>query len=153
MDEYEELEKRPREATSLQEATDVLSDLLGGGYAVWDDGSLYSIKQLVARVNGLQIHVYADEHAPPHFHVKSAEVDACFTIQDGEFMKGSIDGRGRKLVLCWFERSRHSLVAAWNATRPSDCPVGQLTCSAQEDAGAAENCGSTGTILNILTLD
>jgi hypothetical protein len=126
MDEYEELESRARSAASLEEATEVLSDLLSGGYAVWDDGSLYSIKQLVARINGLQIHVYANEHAPPHFHVESAEVDACFTIDDGEFMKGSIGGRERKLIHWWYERSRPSLVAAWNATRPADCPVGPI---------------------------
>jgi hypothetical protein len=127
MDEYQDLESRAKEAASLQDAAAVLSDLLTGGYSVWTDGSLYSIKQLVARVRGLQIHVYSDEHAPPHFHVKSPDVDASFTIQDGSFMHGNIDGREQRLVIWWYERSRPLLVAAWNATRPSDCPVGPIS--------------------------
>jgi hypothetical protein len=31
-----------------------LAALLSGGFAVWTDGSLYSIRELVAKVNGLQ---------------------------------------------------------------------------------------------------
>lgn len=123
MNPYYELDQRAREAESLQESAAVLSDLLSGGYSVWVDGSLYSIKQLVARVKGLQIHVFANDHAPPHFHVKSPDVNACFTIKDCTFMHGNIDGRERNLIHWWYERSRPQLVAAWNLTRPSDCPV------------------------------
>ena len=126
MNPYEELDRRAREAESLQDSAAVLYDLLSGGYSVWTDGSLYSIKQLVARVKGLQIHVYPNEHSPPHFHVKSPDVDASFTIQDCTFMHGNIDGREQHLVRWWYERSRPQLVAAWNATRPSDCPVGPI---------------------------
>jgi hypothetical protein len=67
MNPYEQLERRAQEARSLEDAAEVLYDLLSGGYSVWVDGRLYNIKQLVDRVRGLQIHVYADEHAPPHF--------------------------------------------------------------------------------------
>ncbi len=63
LDEYEALDVRARRATSLEESASVLADLLSGGYSVSDDGSLYSIKQLVANVRGLQIHVYAKESA------------------------------------------------------------------------------------------
>ena len=41
----------------MEDSAAVLYDLLSGGYFVWMDGSLYNIKQLAARVNGLQIHV------------------------------------------------------------------------------------------------
>ncbi len=126
MDEYEELDARAREARSLEDAAAVLYDLLSGGYSVWTDGSLYSIKQLVARIKGLQIHVYSNEHAPPHFHVKSPDVDASFTIEDCTFIRGNIEGREIHLVRWWFERSRPLLVSAWNDTRPTDCPVGPI---------------------------
>lgn len=127
MNSYEELDRKARKAKSLQESAGVLCDLLSSGYSVWTDGSLYSIRQLVARVNGLQIHVYANEHAPPHFHVKSPNIDASFTIQDCTFMHGNINSREQSLVRWWYERSRSQLVAAWNATRPSDCPVGPVS--------------------------
>lgn len=110
----------------MEDAAAVLYDLLSGGYAVWVDGRLYNIKQLVARVRGLQIHVYSDEHSPPHFHVKSPDVDASFTVKDCTFLRGNIDSREQKLVRWWYDRSRPLLVATWNATRPSDCPVGPI---------------------------
>jgi len=127
MNPYEEIEKRARTAESLQDSAAVLSDLLSGGFSVWMDGSLYSIKQLVARVRGLQIHVYANEHSPPHFHVKSPDIEASFTIQDCAFIHGNIGGREKSLVQWWYERSRPQLVSAWNSTRPSDCPVGPIS--------------------------
>jgi len=126
MNPYDELDRRAKEAKSLQDCAAVLSDLLSGGYSVWPDGSLYNIRQLVARVKGLQIHIYPNEHAPPHFHVKSPDIDASFTIQDCTFMHGNIDIREQNLVRWWFERSRPQLVATWNATRSSDCPVGPI---------------------------
>ena len=126
MNPYVDLELRAETAESMEDLATVLSDLLSGGYSVWTDGSLYSIKQLVARVNGLQIHVYANEHSPPHFHVKSPDIDASFTIQDCAFMHGNIDGREQNLVKWWYKHSRPKLVAAWNNTRPSSCPVGPL---------------------------
>lgn len=127
MDEYEELDRRVRKASSLEDSILVLSELLEGGYSVWEDGSLYNIKQLVAKVRGLQIHIYANEHAPPHFHVKGAEIDACFTISDCEFIRGQIGGREKKLVEWWFERSKPLLESVWDLTRPSDCNVGPVT--------------------------
>ena len=124
---YDEFEQRAKAAKSLQESAIVLSDLLSGGYAVWTDGSLYCIRQLVARVKGLQIHIYAREHSPPHFHVKGQNVDAAFAIDDCTFLHGNIDGREKNLVGWWYKFSRPLLVSAWNSTRPSDCPVGPLS--------------------------
>jgi hypothetical protein len=126
MNPYEALEEKLRARTSVQDAAEVLSELLSGGYAVWTDGTLYNIRQLVARVYGLQIHVYANDHSPPHFHVIRPDIDASFRIDNGAFLKGSIDGREQRLVQWWYERSRDLLVETWNATRPSDCPVGPI---------------------------
>jgi len=120
------LERRARGANSLDDAAWVLTILLTEGYSVWTDGTLYNIRQLVGRAGALQIHVYANEHAPPHFHVKSSDVDAVFTIDDCTFIHGNIDGRERKLVKWWYDRTRPQLVAAWNSTRPADCPVGPI---------------------------
>lgn len=126
MNPYEELERGAREAESLDQSAKVLSELLCGGYSIWTDGSLYNIRQLVARADALQIHVYADEHAPPHFHVKRPDVEAVFTIDQCQFLRGNIDGREQRLVKWWYDRSRPLLVTAWNDTRPTDCPVGPI---------------------------
>lgn len=127
MNPYDELERRAKEAKSLVDATSVLEILLSEGYAVWVDGRLYEIRQLIARVNGLRIEVFSREHAPPHFHVSSADIDATFSVADGAFIHGTIDGRSRKLVEWWYGRARNVVVAAWNESRPSDCPVGPIT--------------------------
>lgn len=126
MNPYEDLDSRTQSAASLQDSAEVLFELLSGGYSVWTDGSLYNIKQLVARVRGLQIHIYQKEHAPPHFHVISPDIDASFSIQDCTFLQGNIDGREQRLVKWWYERSRPLLVEAWNRTRPGDCQVGPI---------------------------
>lgn len=126
MNPYDMLERYARGATSLDESARVLTELLTGGYSVWTDGTLYNIRQLVARAGALQIHVFADEHPPPHFHVKSQDVDAVFTIDDCTFIRGNIDGREKRLVKWWYDRSRPQLVLAWNSTRPADCPVGPI---------------------------
>jgi hypothetical protein len=126
MNPYEELEKSIVEATSLDGAALGLTKLLTGGYSIWTDGSLYNIKQLVDRIGGLKIVVYANEHPPPHFHVKSPDVDAVFTIDECIYIRGNIDGREQRLVKWWHDRARPQLVHAWNTTRPADCPVGPI---------------------------
>jgi hypothetical protein len=126
MNPYSEIDERARTATTLEEAAKVLYGLLAGGYGIWVDGQLYSIRQLVARVAGLKIHIYPVEHPPPHFHVRSPDVDATFTLDDCTFIKGNIDRRERDLVRWWYDRSRSLLIRVWNQTRPSDCPAGPI---------------------------
>jgi hypothetical protein len=95
---YEEIEDRVIKAKSLEESLEVPEMLLSSGYSVWEDGSLYNIKQLVARVNGLKIEVFYREHAPPHFHMSSGDIDATFSITDCEYLQGKIGGTERALV-------------------------------------------------------
>ena len=126
MNPYTELENWIKNSQSLEEAAKGLSELLTGGYSIWTDGTLYNIRQLVARVQGVQIHVYAKEHSPPHFHVKSGDAEAVFTIDNCTFIQGNIDGREQRLVKWWYDRARPQLISTWNETRPSDCPVGPI---------------------------
>lgn len=120
------IEDQLANAKSLDHCALVLEELLSKGYSIWSDGTLYQIKQLVARVNGLSIEVYAKEHPPPHFHIFGGGIDAAFSISDCAQLNGDIDGRQKALIEWWYARSRSKLIAAWNATRPSDCPVGPI---------------------------
>jgi hypothetical protein len=83
-------------------------------------------RALVEKINGLKIHIYPDEHAPPHFHVKSPNFDAAFTIDKCAFIKGSIDSKTRALIVYWHGSARRKLIEIWNKTRPTDCPVGPI---------------------------
>jgi hypothetical protein len=81
----------------------------------------------ICRVKGLAIVVWADEHPPPHFHVKYQGMDASFSIVDGTRLPG---GRGlekyERTIRSWWEHNQTKLIEVWNTTRPSDCPVGPI---------------------------
>lgn len=123
---YAVIERSIIEASSLSDSLRLLEGLLSGGFAVWTDGSLYEIRQLVEMVNGLRIKIFPDEHPPPHFHLRGGGMDAAFSILDCALLKGKIGGRERRLVEYWHKRSRPLLVTTWNSTRPSSCPVGPI---------------------------
>ncbi len=126
MNQYKEIESRAINAKTLDESAEVLAFLLSRGFSVWTDGELYNIKQLVARVDGIRIEVFAREHPPPHFHIEGGGIDATFSILDCSLINGRITGRERAFVEWWYKRSRSVLVKAWNNSRPSDCPVGPI---------------------------
>jgi Domain of unknown function (DUF4160) len=46
---------------------------------------------IVARVNGLNVKIWADEHPPPHFHVSYQGQDASFSILDCSRLQGVKD--------------------------------------------------------------
>lgn len=81
-------------------------------------------KQLVERLSGLKIEIHPDEHPPPHFHVRSQEINASFAIDDCRLLKGRISADLLEKVRYWHRHSKQKLIDAWNATRPTDCQVG-----------------------------
>lgn len=127
MNQYEEIENRVLAANNLNEMAESLFELLNGNFSVWQDGSLYIIKQLVAMQKGLKIEIYPNEHPPPHFHVKCGEINVSFSIEHCELLEGKLDGRRTSLIKWWHKRSKDKLIDIWNKTRPSDCSVGPIT--------------------------
>lgn len=114
------------EANDLDSLAEPLRRLLKAGFGVWSDGSLYHIRRLVDRVDGLRIEIYPNEHPPPHFHVRSGSVNASFAIDDCRFLKGSVARQQVAVIQWWHQRARAILVEVWNEMRPSDCPVGPI---------------------------
>jgi hypothetical protein len=43
-------------------------------------GEVYEIKKLVDKINNLKIHIYPNDHNPPHFHVLTDNINASFRI-------------------------------------------------------------------------
>jgi hypothetical protein len=109
----DELDKEIVEASSVEETLPALEHLLSGGYNVWSDGSLYFIKERVARVNGLSIYVYPKDHPPPHFHLRGGGIDASFSIQDCTLLNGSVSPRHLALIKWWHLRVQDKLHATW----------------------------------------
>lgn len=125
MNPYETIADRLSKADSLDKLTKGLEHLLNGGYAVWDEGELYSIRQLVAKVKGLKIEIYSNEH-PPHFHIKGGGINASFSILDCQHLQGKVDSREKVLIELWYNKGKSQLIEIWNKTRPSDCSVGPI---------------------------
>jgi hypothetical protein len=117
----------PEELSGFQEVAEWLEAILHEPCSVWEEEGkefLIEIRALVDRVRGLKIEIYPDEHPPPHFHVKSPNVDASFTIESCELLSGEIQGTDLRKIRFWFKRAKPLLIEKWNDTRPTDCQVG-----------------------------
>jgi hypothetical protein len=83
-----------------------------------------TISLLIDRYAGLKIEVYADEHPPPHFHVRCAAGEASFRISDGAMLNGSLRSEAR-MIKAWHAKNKSKIVNAWNKSRPTNCSVGK----------------------------
>ena len=96
----------PKELDGLDEYAEWLESILHNPCNVWErDGEefLIEIRQFVDRLNGLKIEIYPNEHAPPHFHVKSPTIDASFTIEECALLQGNIDNGNYRKVKFWYK--------------------------------------------------
>jgi hypothetical protein len=119
----------PKELESFEEWAEYLESILNSGRCIVVELNgkleLLVIKALVATVRGMKIEVYPNEHPPPHFHVKSASIDASLTIQDCSLICGVINNDDYKKIKYWYQRgAKQILIKSWNSSRPSDCSVG-----------------------------
>jgi len=123
----ERIRLRLGQCETLDQIALVLYRLLGGGFTVWEeDGRLLETRVQGAMLNGLRIQIHTREHGPPHFHVTTHDIDASFAIRDCSHLTGAISRRDQRLVEYWHRNARPTLIRVWNATRPSDCPVGVI---------------------------
>jgi hypothetical protein len=84
-------------------------------------------EEQVARFEGLSIQIQADEHAPPHFHVRGGGANVSFAIDDGRRLKGAKGlERYDRNIEKWWRDNRCELILTWNRLRPADCPVGTV---------------------------
>jgi hypothetical protein len=121
----------PDELDGIEEYAEWLEALLHNSCSIFveDDGEEYLLenKKLVARLNGLKIEIYPDEHVPPHFHVKSPNINASFSIESCSKLEGKISGKDLSKIRYWYKHSKPLLINIWNSTRPSNCEVGEYT--------------------------
>jgi len=53
-------------------------------------------------------------HHLPHIHVKYQEMEAVFSINNGEILEGELPNNKRKLVEAWIEIHKEDLLADWS---------------------------------------
>ena len=68
---------------------------------------------------GIEIGMFYNDHAPPHFHVKYAEFLAEIRIDTLEVRDGWIPRRAQRLVDEWATRHKDELMENWDRARPS----------------------------------
>jgi hypothetical protein len=117
----------PGELESFEEWTEYLDSMLNGPCTVWDENGeliLLEIKARVEKVYGVRIEIYPKEHAPPHFHVRSATVNASLRIDDCSLLDGHIACDDYNKIRYWHQFSKPVLIERWNSLRPTKCVVG-----------------------------
>ena len=67
----------------------------------------------VAIVEGVKIQFYANEHPPPHFHLRIAEHHAVVDIDSLEITEGSIPAAKRRPVVRWAKTRQAALRRAF----------------------------------------
>jgi hypothetical protein len=58
---------------------------------------------------GIDIEMYFDDHAPPHFHARYGGQEALIVIATGDVYAGSLPGRALRLVREWLAAHRDEL--------------------------------------------
>ena len=94
------------------------------GPIIDEQGQRLLTEETVAHLNGLKVEIFSDEHPPPHFRVFYAGETANFSIKNCEKLNGGLR-KWERNIRKWHASHKDELIATWNRTRPSDCPVGQ----------------------------
>jgi len=83
-------------------------------------------EETIARVDGLKMQVFSNEHPPPHFRVIYQSSSANYRISDCSRLHGSGDVlKYENNIRLWWLENKKNIIATWNRLRPSDCPVGE----------------------------
>lgn len=67
---------------------------------------------------GIRVFVYANDHLPPHFHVKYAEFDAIILIETLALDKGSLPSRQLRQVVKWAHEQQDALRNLFHQLNP-----------------------------------
>ena len=117
----------PQELDNLDEFSIWLESILHNPCSIFEqDGEefIIEIRQLVARIDGLKVEIYPNEHPPPHFHIKSPNFNASFDIANCDLLEGKLAHKDIKKVKYWHKYAKPMLIESWNSTRPYNCVVG-----------------------------
>jgi len=110
-------------------STDMMEKILGNlleYYLGLDDLSLelhlkdfnYAIKERVTTIDDLQVIIYSNDHNPPHFHVKTKNlnIDAKFKIENCELIRGEINSKNLRKIKAFYmsKKGRLVLESIWN---------------------------------------
>ena len=57
----------------------------------------------IDRIGNMKVFLYANDHNPPHFHIRYKNgINACFSLNNANYLKGNISQEQIKVVQNWF---------------------------------------------------
>jgi hypothetical protein len=71
----------------------------------------------VSEFYGIAIHMYYNDHAPPHFHAEYGGHEALFKMDTLQVFRGKVPRRVRALVVEWASQHHDELAENWNLAR------------------------------------
>jgi hypothetical protein len=75
---------------------------------------------MIARLSGAVIRMYADDHAPPHFHLIGAKSDAMVRLGTFEVLRGIADRRDLAEATAWASANPGALESEWRRLNERD---------------------------------
>ena len=72
---------------------------------------------VVIQFGKMKIHVYPNDHNPPHFHAEYGGCKALVDIQHSCVIRGALPSRQLKLILAWCELHKDELMQNWELAR------------------------------------
>lgn len=69
---------------------------------------------VVAKVEGVKIIFYTNEHPPPHFHARIAEHHAVIDIESLQVIQGHLPYAKRRKVIAWATARKAVLTETFN---------------------------------------
>ena len=111
------------------EALEDLKSLCQHGPFVDDEGTVADLpvnEHEVARIDGLKVEVFSNEHGEPHFRVIMGDESNSFSVEDCTPQHDGMERYFRNIKK-WYKKkgNKEQLIKKWNETRPTGCQVGE----------------------------
>jgi hypothetical protein len=71
----------------------------------------------ISQFFGIVIHMYFNDHLPPHFHAEYGDIEAVYRIDTLDVIRGKLSRRAHALVVEWATLHRHELRVDWDRAR------------------------------------
>ena len=71
----------------------------------------------IARIGNIKIQMFGDDHAPPHFHVRTPDRKAVIALADLEVLRGSLRRSEFDTVVAWARQNQDRLENEWRRLR------------------------------------
>lgn len=78
---------------------------------------------IISKFYGIEIQMFFDDHAPPHFHATYGDDEILVGISPILVLRGSVRPRVRSMVLEWAALHQQELLENWRRCEKLDQPL------------------------------